>query len=822
MKSFLKKEIVLIFLSIILGFSVLINLNLNYYQDKTNGNSKSDSELKLKRAEFWEPGPIEIDDDDPLKNWSITAATYNWCIGSGTWKDPYIIENVTIDGQNSNNCIRIDNSNVYFTIRNCTLINGLGGIRLENVMNGRLINNNCSFNQQGIYLTFSNNNTISRNIVYNNTFNGITLYNQCNDTKIIGNTACFNGNVTVSGYGIKIENGYNNFIAGNNASNNSVGGADLRYIYDAEITNNTANNNGFGPNVGVGIYVEAFQNITISSNHVQGDAKGAGITINDGEDCKITNNSVYFTEDSVNIENCINCTIHNNEANNNDNGIRIYNNVEDSKISNNSLKNNKYEAIEVHQCNKSNTISGNILNNNSRGIYLRESYGQILYNNNMTRCGVVLQVKILEEVTSHQIDETNTVNGKLIHYYVNETNLGANNFSNPGQIILANCNDSIISNLNITHTSTGIALFYCNNITISKNNISHNNLEAIALSYSNTNLIYGNTLQNNIFVSSGFAFGLAFSSNNIIRENIVTNNYYGVALGLSDYNLFYMNYFIENEEDVGELMSANNQWDNGTIGNYWDEYLGVDANDDGIGDTPYDIPPAGGSVDNYPIWDDGDDLAPIITINSPIPNQLCGVDAPTFSLTIVEPNILIKLYSINGRPNITFTIQTQFSQTEWNNIGNGTVSIIFYVIDKVAHINSSEVIVRKDANIPDIKIFSPIPSETFGNTPPDFNISIIEDDLVVSSWYTVQGNVTEYPLAGLTGSIDQNAWNTAPEGEITITFYAQDRAGNIGTESVTVIKSIPSPPPIPGYDVFLLIGAISVISVIIIRKLKQK
>ena len=50
-----------------------------------------------------------------------------------------------------------------------------------------------------------------------------------------------------------------------------------------------------------------------------------------------------------------------------------------------------------------------------------------------------------------------------------------------------------------------------------------------------------------------------------------------------------------------------NHWDNGMIGNYWEDYLGVDANDDGIGDTPYDIPGGEGVQDNFPIWDDGPD-----------------------------------------------------------------------------------------------------------------------------------------------------------------------------------------------------------------------
>ena len=140
--------------------------------------------------------------------------------------------------------------------------------------------------------------------------------------------------------------------------------------------------------------------------------------------------------------------------------------------------------------------------------------------------------------------------------------------------------------------------------------------------------------------------------------------------------------------------------------------------------------------------------APPISIYSPSPNQLCGVSAPTFSLVIVEPNIQTKRYSLNGRPNITFTTETQFSQSEWNNVGNGTVLITFYIIDKVGNVNSSEVIVLKDAYIPDIIIHSPTLDQIFGNTSPEFNISIVEEDLL-STIYTIESIVGTFPFSGL-------------------------------------------------------------------------
>ena len=388
MRDCTKKKIILSILGIIFGFSLLISTNSNNYQAKENGNIKNENKLKLKRAGLWEIGPIEIDDSDPSKNWSITAATYNWCKGSGTREDPYIIENVTIDGQNLYNCIRIDNSDVYFTIRNCTLINGVGeywhygGIRLENVTNGKIFNNNCSFNQQGIYLTSSHNNTIVRNTANNNTIHGIILYEECNDNKIIRNTANFNAKDPTAGAGIRIKSSfrgysYRNLIIGNNVSNNSGRGLDLTYIDDTAIINNTANNNGDGF-VGDGIAVQASRNISISLNSVKGN--GVGMFIYNNYHCKIFNNTAISNEyKGLNIERVINVTVAKNKVSYSSTGIflrgsdveKCYNNT----ISENNVNDN-YRGIYLHRTDN-NTILGNSIKENYIGIYLRRSN----YNN---------------------------------------------------------------------------------------------------------------------------------------------------------------------------------------------------------------------------------------------------------------------------------------------------------------------------------------------------------------------------------------------------------------------------------------------------------
>jgi parallel beta-helix repeat protein len=83
-------------------------------------------------------------------------------------------------------------------------------------------------------------------------------------------------------------------------------------------------------------------------------------------------------------------------------------------------------------------------------------------------------------------------------------------------------------------------------------------------------------------------------SNNVISFNSFLNNQRGLfftgSQDLSKNNIIYGNSFDHNSENaVVPWISDSpiNRWDNGTIGNYWSNYNGTDANGDGIGDTPY-------------------------------------------------------------------------------------------------------------------------------------------------------------------------------------------------------------------------------------------
>ena len=92
-----------------------------------------------------------------------------------------------------------------------------------------------------------------------------------------------------------------------------------------------------------------------------------------------------------------------------------------------------------------------------------------------------------------------------------------------------------------------------------------------------------------------------------------------------------------------------------------------------------------------------------------------------------------------------------------------------------------------DMIFPSLEIQSPSENHTFGNTSPDYSISIEEVNLK-DTWYTLEGISDEFHFTGTAGTIDQDSWTSLSDGFNTITFYAKDYAGNVAYNDVTVLK----------------------------------
>jgi parallel beta-helix repeat protein len=99
------------------------------------------------------------------------------------------------------------------------------------------------------------------------------------------------------------------------------------------------------------------------------------------------------------------------------------------------------------------------------------NYDVRLKKNNMTGSGIDfwLYGTNIANFSSFSIDSTNMVHGNPVYFYFNQTRLAVGNFSSAGQAILLNCNDSLISGLNVPTDSTGFSLLRSHNITFTNN-----------------------------------------------------------------------------------------------------------------------------------------------------------------------------------------------------------------------------------------------------------------------------------------------------------------------------------------------------------------
>ena len=121
-----------------------------------------------------------------VMTWTELESSVDWCSGSGTTEDPYVIKDIYLDCQNLGAGISIFNSNVHFIIRNCYIINsGIGeshsGISLIHVYNGLIKNNTFLYDYEAVWLQYSSHNRVNDNKMFHDT----TTYGEITAGKVI-------------------------------------------------------------------------------------------------------------------------------------------------------------------------------------------------------------------------------------------------------------------------------------------------------------------------------------------------------------------------------------------------------------------------------------------------------------------------------------------------------------------------------------------------------------------------------------------------------------------------------------------------------------
>jgi len=152
------------------------------------------------------------------------------------------------------------------------------------------------------------------------------------------------------------------------------------------------------------------------------------------------------------------------------------------------------------------------------------------------------------------------------------------------------------------------------------NKIENCGLWGILMGEGSYNVFFGNIVQNTGMGIEHDGYGLALGGNHLVAEN----------------NLFIRNIFVNNSKNFGTnwAVEGTNCFDDGTEGNYWDDYLTIYPNaselgESGTGDTPYLLVDM--NVDNHPLLNQPKVSDKVPTLPEPWSSLLSNPNAPSIS-----------------------------------------------------------------------------------------------------------------------------------------------------------------------------------------------
>ena len=303
--------------------------------------------------------PIFIDGNDPDRDWDDCP----YVTGSGTYGDPYLIQDLTINCKGYGDGIYIANTRAYFRVENCTVLNSgafpKAGIRLEWAGNGSLVDNKCfSARAGGIVVSCSANVTLTSNRCTENEGTGIEIYESLNITVEWGNCS-FNGDT-----GILIYHSNETVVSHNIASHNGNRGITSSESNSTVITHNLCS---YNKQLGI-IIAYANDNIAADNNCTNNLDGGIWAT-------------GYCNRNLITRNNCS----FNGHWQYSEGGICLSRYCNSNIISDNICNFNEGAAgIRVQEDSYNNTVTRNTCLYNRRGMYLYECFGTILSYNNIS------------------------------------------------------------------------------------------------------------------------------------------------------------------------------------------------------------------------------------------------------------------------------------------------------------------------------------------------------------------------------------------------------------------------------------------------------
>jgi len=151
---------------------------------------------------------------------------------------------------------------------------------------------------------------------------------------------------------------------------------------------------------------------------------------------------------------------------------------------------------------------------------------------------------------------------------------------------------NLVEDNHYVNNAMGIFLMYSDSVVLRNNHIAHAvGPTGVGIGFKETSDL---TIENNeiLYCASGLYVDVSPfqpDTTNRFSGNLIAYNGIGVRF-LNDWkgNIFRGNQFVDNLTQVavgGGGSARRNQWE----GNYWSDHVGFDRNQDGVGDTPYEL-----------------------------------------------------------------------------------------------------------------------------------------------------------------------------------------------------------------------------------------
>ena len=401
-----------------------------------------------------------------------------------------------IDNANNGDTVYVEAGTYYENVKIDKRITLTGSDNANTIIDGMKREDVVQISEDGVWL--ENLKTINSSLYYR--YAGIKL-DRVERCQVVNNNCSMN-----EGYGIDLDGSSNNVIMDNEVNNNWREGIRIGGI-DNQIIGNSCNSNAVGIHTPVGYNVIC--NNTCTNNFEAGisletDYGSLSPCFNVVENNTVTSHNAHamvgdriLYGHGIYIRGSSSNTIRNNVALNNTCGIYVWES-NGNLIENNSCKCNEYAGIGISSdwpSSEKNIITNNIVSRNKKyGLLLLESIENSISGNRMIDNGICMRGASIIQYDSHSIDMTNTVNSKPAYYWKNMN--GKTVPSGAGQIILVNCTNIAVENQEITGGTVGVHLAYSSRISVRNCLLKDNGAYGILIEHSELNSISGNRMEN--------------------------------------------------------------------------------------------------------------------------------------------------------------------------------------------------------------------------------------------------------------------------------------------------------------------------------------